>query len=91
MPKRLNYTYRYITSQIIYIKKVYKYLFLFLLDFYRVGGNKKGIFTRDRQPKMAAYHVRKRYYALEMEIDGTPLPHNLENYVSNHYSTHTEL
>ena len=25
----------------------------------RVGGNKKGLFTRDRQPKMAAHLVRK--------------------------------
>lgn len=65
-------------------------IFLFLA-FYRVGGNKKGIFTRDRQPKMVAHHVRKRYYALEMEIDGTQLPQNLESYVSNYYSLHTEL
>lgn len=28
-------------------------------NFVRVGGNKKGIFTRDRQPKMAAHFVRK--------------------------------
>lgn len=27
----------------------------------RVGGNKKGVFTRDRQPKMAAHHVRCRW------------------------------
>uniref|UniRef100_A0A915HVB2 Beta-glucuronidase n=1 Tax=Romanomermis culicivorax TaxID=13658 RepID=A0A915HVB2_ROMCU len=27
----------------------------------RVSGNKKGIFTRDRQPKLAAYLVKKRY------------------------------
>ncbi|XP_046834225.1 beta-glucuronidase [Vespa crabro] len=59
--------------------------------YYRVGGNKKGIFTRDRQPKMVAHHVRKRYYALEMEIDGTQLPQNLESYVSNFYSQHIEL
>ncbi|KAI4487038.1 hypothetical protein M0802_012093 [Mischocyttarus mexicanus] len=60
-------------------------------NFYRVGGNKKGIFTRDRQPKMAAFHVRKRYHALEMEIDGMQLPSNLENYVSSNYSSHPEL
>ncbi|MEZ5376877.1 MAG: beta-glucuronidase [Acidimicrobiales bacterium] len=29
----------------------------------RVGGNKKGVFTRDRQPKMAAHHVRRRWQA----------------------------
>src|SRR4029453_2662224 len=27
----------------------------------RVGGNKKGIFTRDRQPKAAAFELRKRW------------------------------
>ncbi len=29
--------------------------------FMRVGGNKKGAFTRDRQPKMAAHHLRRRW------------------------------
>ncbi|MDO5721719.1 MAG: beta-glucuronidase [Actinomycetaceae bacterium] len=29
----------------------------------RVGGNKKGMFTRDRKPKSAAYQVRKRWQA----------------------------
>ena len=29
----------------------------------RVGGNKKGAFTRDRQPKMAAHLLRKRWTA----------------------------
>lgn len=27
----------------------------------RVGGNKKGVFTRDRQPKMGAHHLRQRW------------------------------
>ncbi|GAE70140.1 beta-glucuronidase [Cutibacterium acnes JCM 18909] len=27
----------------------------------RVGGNRKGIFTRDRQPKSAAFHLRMRW------------------------------
>ncbi|XP_058457881.1 beta-glucuronidase isoform X3 [Malaya genurostris] len=33
----------------------------------RVGGNKKGIFTRNRQPKAAAYLLRQRYHALAKE------------------------
>ncbi|XP_076669148.1 beta-glucuronidase [Andrena cerasifolii] len=57
----------------------------------RVGGNKKGIFTRERQPKMAAYHVRKRYCALQKELDGTEIPTDLEDYISPHYSLHSEL
>lgn len=31
----------------------------------RVGGNRKGIFTRDRQPKSAAFHLRKRWRGIE--------------------------
>jgi beta-glucuronidase len=27
----------------------------------RVGGNKKGAFTRDRQPKAAAHALRRRW------------------------------
>jgi beta-glucuronidase len=27
----------------------------------RVGGNKKGVFTRDRQPKAAAHALRRRW------------------------------
>ena len=27
----------------------------------RVGGNKKGVFTRDRKPKLAAHHLRARW------------------------------
>ena len=30
----------------------------------RVDGNKKGLFTRDRQPKMAAYTVQKRWKSI---------------------------
>ena len=31
----------------------------------RVVGNKKGLFTRERQPKMAAHLVKWRYMQLE--------------------------
>ena len=30
----------------------------------RVGGNKKGLFTRDRQPKLAAHYFRERWSAI---------------------------
>ncbi len=30
----------------------------------RVGGNKKGAFTRDRQPKLAAHHLRRRWNSM---------------------------
>jgi len=33
----------------------------------RVGGNKKGMFTRQRQPKMAAHILRERYLQLMKE------------------------
>src|SRR5690625_2340861 len=30
-------------------------------DIVRVDGNKKGVFTREREPKMAAFHLKKRW------------------------------
>ncbi|XP_050457603.1 beta-glucuronidase isoform X1 [Cataglyphis hispanica] len=58
----------------------------------RVGGNKKGIFTRDRQPKMAAHHVRKRYHALTVELDSAQIPEDVEDYyISSYYSSHSEF
>jgi len=32
---------------------------------HRVGGNKKGIFSRDRRPKSAAFSLRRRWLGLE--------------------------
>ena len=31
----------------------------------RVAGNRKGLFTRARQPKMAAYVVRERWHKMD--------------------------
>ncbi|XP_077290624.1 beta-glucuronidase isoform X2 [Arctopsyche grandis] len=47
----------------------------------RVGGNKKGIFTRDRQPKASAHHLRRRYHLLAQEIDGVSPPKDLLPYM----------
>ncbi|XP_071051958.1 beta-glucuronidase isoform X1 [Onthophagus taurus] len=50
----------------------------------RVGGNKKGIFTRNRQPKAGAHHLRKRYHKLAEELYNATLPSDLFHYlVSN--------
>lgn len=57
----------------------------------RVGGNKKGIFTRDRQPKMSAHFVRKRYLSLSAEVDKTRIPDDIENYVADNYCNYKEL
>lgn len=37
----------------------------------RVGGNKKGILTRQRQPKAAAHLLRQRYLNITLEQGGT--------------------
>jgi beta-galactosidase/beta-glucuronidase len=37
----------------------------------RVGGNRKGVFTRDRQPKRAAHVLRQRWHAL-CTVPGLP-------------------
>uniref|UniRef100_A0A182QNR6 Beta-glucuronidase n=1 Tax=Anopheles farauti TaxID=69004 RepID=A0A182QNR6_9DIPT len=47
----------------------------------RVGGNKKGIFTRNRQPKAAAYLLRQRYHALG-ELGKSYLPKDLFLYTA---------
>ncbi|CAH0585620.1 unnamed protein product [Chrysodeixis includens] len=57
----------------------------------RVGGNKKGIFTRSRQPKAAAHHLRARYHALAAADHGVDLP-DPRYYVSDHTpANHDEL
>ena len=35
----------------------------------RVGGNKKGVFTRQRQPKASAHLLRRRYFYLAEKLD----------------------
>nr|XP_017007769.2 beta-glucuronidase [Drosophila takahashii] len=55
----------------------------------RVGGNKKGVFTRNRQPKEVAHILRWRYFALAKELDQCKLPQDLNVYISKHI--HNEL
>lgn len=73
------------------IKYNHPLIFACIIAYTRVGGNKKGIFTRDRQPKMAAHHVRKRYHALEAELGSTQMPEDIESYISSFYFQHSEL
>uniref|UniRef100_A0A336KUJ1 CSON000008 protein n=1 Tax=Culicoides sonorensis TaxID=179676 RepID=A0A336KUJ1_CULSO len=53
----------------------------------RVGGNKKGVFTRSRQPKSAAYILRKRYHLLSQELDGTKPPKDIHLYIHRSIKT----
>lgn len=58
----------------------------------RVGGNKKGIFTRSRQPKAAAHHLRKRYFQLAGADNGADIPEDLLSYTSDDLPVkHSEL
>lgn len=57
-------------------------ILLRLTAYTRVGGNKKGIFTRNRQPKAAAYLLRQRYHALAQELDKSTLPGDLFLYTA---------
>ncbi|XP_063917075.1 beta-glucuronidase-like [Zophobas morio] len=57
----------------------------------RVGGNKKGIFTRSRQPKSSAHHLRKRYWALARQLYNASVPSDLYNYVAGPVVIHDEL
>ncbi|KAL1494471.1 hypothetical protein ABEB36_010067 [Hypothenemus hampei] len=61
-------------------------------DYTRVGGNKKGIFTRNRQPKSSAHHLRRRYWALAREFYNVSIPSDLHSYViENKKIFHWEL
>ncbi|KAJ2949191.1 hypothetical protein O0L34_g6134 [Tuta absoluta] len=55
----------------------------------RVGGNKKGIFTRQRQPKSSAHHLRARYLALAAADSGAASP-DTSYYVSDHRPAYHE-
>ncbi|XP_017073384.1 beta-glucuronidase [Drosophila eugracilis] len=55
----------------------------------RVGGNKKGVFTRNRQPKEVAHILRWRYFALAKELDQCIVPEDLNLYISK--PIHSEL
>ncbi|CAH1109275.1 unnamed protein product [Psylliodes chrysocephalus] len=59
----------------------------------RVGGNKKGIFTRQRQPKASAHHLRRRYWGLAKDYNGNiSLPNDLEYYyIKQDSHIHSEL
>jgi len=49
----------------------------------RVGGNKKGVFTRNRQPKASAHLLRKRYFQLASEIDNyRNIPEDIYEYTN---------
>ncbi|XP_030386989.1 beta-glucuronidase-like isoform X1 [Scaptodrosophila lebanonensis] len=48
----------------------------------RVAGNKKGVFTRARQPKAVAHLLRKRYFALGREMDQCSFPDDLFTYIA---------
>lgn len=57
---------------------------------HRVVGNKKGIFTRQRQPKAAAFILRRRYWRLANETwrlpPWTKYPCSLWNFVEGNQS-----
>ncbi|KAF7265787.1 hypothetical protein GWI33_020863 [Rhynchophorus ferrugineus] len=51
-------------------------------DYTRVGGNKKGIFTRNRQPKASAHHLRKRYWYLARQYNpDVKIPEDIDDYI----------
>lgn len=53
-----------------------------LLGITRIDGvNKKGIFTRQRQPKSSAHFLRKRFWSLAHQINNVTLPSDLDEYI----------
>ncbi|VEN49065.1 unnamed protein product [Callosobruchus maculatus] len=57
----------------------------------RVGGNKKGIFTRNRQPKASAHHLRRRYWGLAQQYANVSPPEDLFSYTVATHQGHDEL
>lgn len=58
-------------------------IFVFISGITRLNGNKKGVFTRSRQPKAVAQLLRMRYFDLAMEVDGLEnQPSDLDEYIS---------
>lgn len=61
-------------------------------DYTRVGGNRKGIFTRNRQPKASAHHLRRRYWGLAKQFYQISTPEDLNPYViAQNTLNHEEL
>ena len=54
-----------------------------VLDITRVVGNKKGMFTRQRQPKYSAYILRERYQGLSSLIQGVASTNSNNNNNNN--------
>lgn len=61
------------------------------LGYTRVGGNKKGLFTRSRQPKASAHHMRRRYWKLAEQLYNASVPNDLFPYFVSGETGHDEL
>ncbi|XP_044253134.1 beta-glucuronidase-like [Tribolium madens] len=57
----------------------------------RVGGNKKGIFTRNREPKASAHLLRQRYWSLAEKLDNAVVPDDLYHYIYGSGNEKNEL
>ena len=64
----VHYVSSFLFFYAIFLRMCFIYLFL---DVKRVQGNKKGILTRQRQPKEAAYVLRNRYLNLNISMGST--------------------
>jgi beta-glucuronidase len=53
----------------------------------RIVGNRKGVFTRDRQPKASAHLLRTRYHLLANEYFSYPVPDDLHQTVPIYNTT----
>lgn len=61
----------------------YQIFFCYPAGITRLNGNKKGVFTRSRQPKAVAQLLRMRYFDLAMEVDGLDeQPSDVDEYIS---------
>lgn len=83
-----EFVWNFADFKTIQSKFIFGFLSVFLiditLDINRVGGNKKGVFTRSRQPKASAHLLRQRYFDLSSEIDDfKDQPKDLDEFISS--------
>lgn len=65
------------SRNVLCIKRKHCFFINVRLGITRIVGNRKGIFTRERQPKASAHLLRTRYHLLAQEYDSYPFPADL--------------
>lgn len=80
---RFQYGWKWVSPILKLLKNANSWAPQLFSVYHRVVGNKKGIFTRERQPKASAHLVRKRYWLLAKEMDKITVPADIFGYIAD--------